>query len=110
MILLLYIMFPIIEELINFKNALKSIKGEIIEIIVKNKYTIKNPETIPYKKPPIWLHCFINGSFAIKSVENLKNNKMILKSKKIIKAEPIFMIVDVIFWAIIFAEAFLALV
>ena len=53
MILLLYIMFPIIEELINFKNALKSIKGEIIEIIVKNKYTIKNPATIPYKKPPI---------------------------------------------------------
>ena len=46
-ILLLYIIFPIIDELIIFINLLKSIIGERIDIIVKNKYTITNPATIP---------------------------------------------------------------
>lgn len=109
MILLLYIIFPIIEEFIIFKSSLKFISGARIEITVKNKYTIKNPAIIPYKKPPTWLHCFIKGNFAIKSVEILKNNKIILTNKNTIRPEDMFIIVDVIFWAIIFAEAFLAL-
>ena len=46
-ILLLYIIFPIIDELISLTNALKSVIGERIEIIVKKAYTITNPATIP---------------------------------------------------------------
>lgn len=72
-------MFDIIEEFIIFIKLLIFINGDNIATNAKNTYININPFNNPYIKPPAELNCFIKGNFAIKSPENLKNNKIIFE-------------------------------
>ena len=104
--LLLYIMFEIIDELIKFIKLLISIIGDSIATIAKKTYINTNPFSSPYKNPPAVLKCLIIGNFAIKSPENLNNNNIILEIINTIIIVPILIIVLDIFCETTLIDAF----
>ena len=106
-ILLLYIILEIIEELIILRILLISTTGAKSVMTAKIPYINNVPFKRPYKKPIKWFACFINGNFAIKSPENLKKNRIILVTKKTAIIQAIWIIVLATLFAMMGIDAVL---